>query len=167
MAKYSALAIANYFISKGTIEDEEIDHLKLQKLVYLAHGWSLAVFEEPLIDEPIEAWRYGPVVQSLYQSFKRYGNDEIVENGIDYRGGRLSVPTIDKHDDATRQLLERVWSIYKPYSGIQLSNLTHEPGTPWDKTWQTSHSGRAPIPDSVIAQHFLTKARRGQEAGSP
>jgi len=44
--------------------------MKLQKLVYYAHGWHLALNNEPLIDEQVECWQYGPVISSLFHEFK-------------------------------------------------------------------------------------------------
>ncbi|OQY42717.1 MAG: hypothetical protein B6240_13665 [Desulfobacteraceae bacterium 4572_87] len=53
--------------------DEEagdlISNLKLQKLVYYAQGFYLALYDEPLFNEPIEAWTHGPVIRELYRSY--------------------------------------------------------------------------------------------------
>lgn len=46
--------------------------LKLIKLVYLAYGWSIAL-DYRLFDEPIVAWKHGPVIRSLYHEFKHFG----------------------------------------------------------------------------------------------
>src|SRR5208282_4587731 len=71
--QYPSMAVANWFIENLS----RVDPLKLQKLVYFAHGWHLALRDQPLIDELVEAWDYGPVVPSLYHQFKRYGNQSI------------------------------------------------------------------------------------------
>lgn len=164
---YSALAIANYFLDKGVMDGEPIDQLRLQKLVYLAHGWTLAVYDRPLLDEPVEAWRYGPVVPSLYKAFKRWGNDEILENAVSIRGTAISVPAIRRDDPETRSLLAKVWEIYKPYSGIQLSNMTHKPGTPWETTWKASRgSGAAVINNEVIQRHFKELMQKGRSSSN-
>ena len=42
------------------------------KLVYLSHGWMLGLRERSLINEAVEAWRYGPVVPSVYHRFKSF-----------------------------------------------------------------------------------------------
>ena len=158
---YPALAIANYFIDKGNVEDDPLDHLRLQKLVYIAHGWNLAVHGEPLIREAVEAWKYGPVIPSLYHQFKRWGNDLITENGVELSGMRARVPNVEYGDERVRQVLDAVWDGYKRFSGVQLSNLTHESGTPWDATWREQRGkGSARIPNDRIEKHFLTRARR-------
>ncbi len=40
--------------------------MKLQKLVYYSQAWSLVFDDEPLFEEPIEAWKHGPVVRKLF-----------------------------------------------------------------------------------------------------
>ena len=74
---YRACAIANYFLERA--EREPITQMKVQKLVYFAHGWHLGITQKPLINEQVEAWPYGPVIPSLYQDLKRWGADPITE----------------------------------------------------------------------------------------
>ncbi len=124
---YSAKTVANYFLELGRRDNVPIDPLKLQKLVYLAHGWSLVFLKRPLIHEPIEAWRYGPVVQSLYKEFKRFRASPITENA----NVSSSSETLDSESKA---LVDAVWEKYRSLSSIQLSTLTHEPGYAWDLT---------------------------------
>ena len=46
---YSAKEIANYFLELSAKKD--ISPLKIQKLVYIAHGWHLALYGEPLVQD--------------------------------------------------------------------------------------------------------------------
>ena len=55
---YNAIAVANYFIDKAKADGVPLTHMKLQKLIYFAHGWHLALYGEPLIDEEIQAWEF-------------------------------------------------------------------------------------------------------------
>lgn len=158
--KYKPLAIANYFIDRAHLAGEHLDQLKLQKLVYLAHGWSLAIFDEPLLDEQVQAWKFGPVFDSLWRKFTVYGRGPIRENGVEVVRGQISVPNVPPEDDRTRQLLEKVWEIYGEYSGVQLSKMTHEPGTPWDQTY--SNGRKRDIPNALIRRHFLDFAQRDE-----
>ena len=53
--------------------------MKLIKLVYIAHGWHLALENgKSLISEAVMAWKYGHVINSLYQKLKRYGSQDIL-----------------------------------------------------------------------------------------
>jgi uncharacterized phage-associated protein len=60
---YPAAAIANEFIKVAKRNGVLLTPMKLQKLVYFAHGWYLALLGKPLINEPVEAWKFGPVIQ--------------------------------------------------------------------------------------------------------
>lgn len=65
--RYSAMDIAKWFINE--IHPEP---LKLQKLLYLAQGFSYAFNDKPLFDDDIEAWVHGPVVPIVYNEYKEY-----------------------------------------------------------------------------------------------
>lgn len=60
--KTNVFDIANYILS----QTGQITTMKLQKLVYYCHAWSLVWDEKPLFPERIEAWANGPVVPELY-----------------------------------------------------------------------------------------------------
>ena len=72
MSTVSALAVANQFIQLGIADGRPVDPMKLQKLVYIAEGWSLVKRHETFLRENVEAWPYGPVVPQLYTAFKSY-----------------------------------------------------------------------------------------------
>lgn len=72
--KPTALHVAQYFISQSKISSPyAVTNLKLQKLLYYAQGFHLAVYGEPLFEEEIQAWAHGPVIPSVYNRLKRYG----------------------------------------------------------------------------------------------
>lgn len=151
---YSAQAIANYFLEKAKENGEPLTPLKLIKLVYLAHGWCLGLFQFPLIKEPIEAWQYGPVISSLYHKVKKFGNDEITEFfDIDSK----------VEDKKTQELLDKIWDVYGKYSATQLSNLTHEKGSPWDTAWnhQKGYSKYShEISNRLISDYYSKLAKK-------
>lgn len=133
MNAYPASAIANYFIRRGISERQFISPMKAQKLVYFAHGWNLAIYDELLIDEQIQAWEYGPVIYSLYKQLKRWGSGEIL--GVIMEG--LHTPDIADNPDLcnrTEALLDRIWFVYGGFHAAKLSAMTHLPNTPWRNT---------------------------------
>ena len=80
--KDSALSVANYFVDKSLKETKALKPLKLMKLVYIAHGYMLAMLGYSVFSkrfDKVEAWKFGPVIPSVYHSFKRYGNQPITE----------------------------------------------------------------------------------------
>ncbi len=155
---YDSKAVANYFLGLAEREGESLDPMKLQKLVYFAHGWHLAVTGEPLIDDIVEAWQYGPVIPTIYHEFKEFGRGAITRRArrvvISGSKIRFVFPELDPSVDT--ELLDRVWDAYGGTSGVQLSNLTHAAGTPWDKIWTANHGRKnADIPDELIKEYFV------------
>ncbi|MCQ2252109.1 MAG: DUF4065 domain-containing protein [Bacteroidales bacterium] len=93
--------------------------MKLQKLMYYVQGYYLAAFSEPLFDEEIESWMYGPVVPSVYDYFSKYDADPLpIEN--DHL----------KLDSVSERLLRIVFDFLKGFSAIGLMNRTHSE-SPW------------------------------------
>jgi uncharacterized phage-associated protein len=121
-----------------------LDPMQVLKLVYIAHGWTLGLLDRPLIDESVEAWTYGPVVPSVYRQYKRYGGGYITE-----------VPSSepDIFSPKERSLLQQVWKQYSRFTALQLSAMTHKPGTPWAITRQVSGPG-AMIPNDLLRDHY-------------
>lgn len=156
-------AIANSFldISMSSPTVEPIDPMKVQKLVYFAHGWHLGFGRGALCAEHAEAWRWGPVFPSLYHSVKAWGNSAIMEPIR--AAGRISgqfqlteprVPTgLSEH-----VLIGYIWQIYGCMSGLQLSQITHEEGSPWQAIKNQSPSVEKPtIPNELIRRYFESK----------
>ncbi len=167
MSTHPSLAIANYFIRKATEGGGAgIDPLKLQKLIYFAHGWHLAITGRPLLNEPVEAWTYGPVVPTD-NAFKAYGGDliDFPTRKLDSAGFPYAVP---EEDSETLAILDRVWVTYQHYSGLELSAMTHEAGSPWAKTRDEAEGegltmGKD-IPNSLIRDAFTRMALDSRQA---
>src|SRR6478736_558945 len=124
------LSIANYFVNKSMSDGSELTPMKLVKLVYISHGWYLGINDKPLLNESIEAWKYGPVVPSIYHNFKQYNNSQITSLECEFGSFNNSCPIIE--DTETSAFLDKIWEVYRGYSGLQLSTITHQDNTPWD-----------------------------------
>lgn len=162
---YDARAVANYFLDLAAKEGRTIDPMGIQKLVYFAHGWNLAIFGSPLIQQRVEAWDYGPVIADLYQAFREFGRDPITEPAKKFDFDPItklvteSTPAIPDTEETknTRALLDKVWQSNKQLSSIQLSNLTHLPDSPWTIARQ---EGKREIDDSLIRSYIEAQARQ-------
>ena len=121
---HTALDVAAWFLNEIDREaGDSITNLKLQKLVYYAQAWSLALLNRPLFGDAVEAWAHGPVVNSVYQEYKGY------EFG--------TLPRSRKRPQFAPQeltLLEDVLAVYGEHSAKFLENLTHEE-EPWCQAW--------------------------------
>lgn len=160
-----SLAVANFFVEKSIDGGVELTPMKLIKLVYIAHGWHLAINKEPLISEAVQAWKYGPVVRSVYDQFKGFRDGQVTQMAQVFANGEFIAPRVS--DDNTKAFLQSVWSAYCHFSGWQLSAITHEPNTPWDKTWNAnggSDQTGAVIPNETILQHYVSLRERRSAA---
>jgi len=119
---FSCHDIANYFLAQVN-EDvgDLISNLKLQKLMYYAQGFHLALNDAPLFPEEIEAWIHGPVVPILYHACKKYGSGAI-PSPVD-----TDFPI---YPEETRELLDEIYSVFGQFSAWKLRNMTHEE-PPW------------------------------------
>lgn len=152
--------MANWFIQKFDEHEKPITQLQLNKLVYLAHGWHLAIGDEVggLISEQIVAWKYGPIVPSLRSEFREFGSNPIDRLADEDLGYDSYIPTLEAH--AARQweysVLDFVFRRYGDLSGPALIELTHRPDSPWTIVTKggTELGFNKVIPDELIRQHF-------------
>jgi uncharacterized phage-associated protein len=155
---HSSLSIANEFIRRAAARNKHLTHMQVQKLVFFAHGFQLAMDKGPLIEESFEAWQFGPVVRRLYDALKRHGSKPIprpIRWGDDTPfasddDGEAFEP-LDADDD---QLINVVFAKFGHLQAFQLSALTHAPGTPWEKVYDQSEPNRV-IPDEEIRSYFV------------
>ncbi|NUB44909.1 SocA family protein [Fertoebacter nigrum] len=155
---YSAITIADQILRIAKGKGQMLTPLQLMKLVYIAHGWSFPLRGSDLFENRIEAWKYGPVIPDLYHATKRFGREQI---GFDFVGSP-DEPVVDAQ---TKGFLENVFNAYGHMSGIALSSLTHQSGTPWQQVYQEGVYNKA-IPDQLIKQHYdeLHRVRRSAAA---
>lgn len=149
------LAVANYFVQKSMNDGAELTPMKLVKLTYIAHGWYLALSKgQPLISEAVQAWKYGPVVPGVYHAFKKYGVARITA----LEPSPVGIPVV--HDPEVTRFLDRIWEVYKRYTGLELSTLTHQKDTPWDIVWNQKNGKEnygEIIPNEIIREHYDRK----------
>ena len=162
----SPLAVANYFITKSLETGQLLTNMKLVKLVYLAHGWHLGLTNQPLISEGTEAWKYGPVVPSVYDNFKFYRGNPITQLAHTVTPtGQISYFPLS--DPKLTEFLDRIWDVYNSYSAVELSALTHQENSPWYETWH-QNGGKEKygvvIPNERIEKHYKKIAESNLKA---
>ena len=107
------------FLFYSKAHGDWVTNLKLQKLIYYAQAWHLALYKTPIFDDPIQAWIHGPVVYSVYNRFKHHRWDPITNTPPN-----PNLPTsLIKH-------LEEVYDVFGSYSAFDLEKMTHNE-TPW------------------------------------
>lgn len=145
--RLSCFDVAKYFLTQVDEDAEDfITNLKLQKLSYYSQGLYLAINDEPLFPETIEAWQHGPVVPSLYHKYKEYGANPIpIPEDIDFSLFNAEI----------RELLDEVYCVYGQFSPWKLRDMTHAE-TPWIEAYQKG--------DSVISLASMSKFFKNQLA---
>lgn len=142
---YSAVSIANKYVDLSIKEKLTISNMKLQKLIYIANGVCLAKNDEPLIIEQIEVWPYGPVIRSVYNTYKIFGNSNISPKFFG------SFDLGEDLDNKAMLAFQDAWNIGKDISAIKLSNWTHNPDSPWTKA---KSENLFTIPDEYMQNYF-------------
>jgi uncharacterized phage-associated protein len=158
---YSAKAVANEFLELAKNDGKQLSPMQLQKLVYFAYGWYLAITSKRLLDERVEAWQWGPVIPSLYSEFKHFGSGPITElameailedRTISFRPYRVRSDN-PAEDALAMSVIRKIWEIYGRFSASQLSSMTHAEGSPWSVTPEKDVRG-TDISDEVIKRYF-------------
>jgi len=165
---YPAQAVANTIIDiAGGFDSAQISPMKMQKLVFFAHGWYLAYHDSPLICDPVKAWQYGPVIEPLYHALKVYGADciknYIYELEYDMKSQSLKKHHLTVESPEVKNFLKDVYSVYGQYTAIQLSNLSHENGSPWHtinkKRNENTSTQSIEIPNDLIKAFYSEKLK--------
>lgn len=156
---YDARVVANAFLRIARDHHRLLTNMQLQKLVYIAHGYTLAILHEPLVKQDIEAWRYGPVIRDLFDALRKYGSGFVTE----------FIPVQDREtlSEPQHSIIEAVEDAYSQYSGAQLSTITHEAGTPWANNYdEGSFWNSRPLPERDIETYYVDQLHE-QQAGGP
>ncbi len=153
MKPYPATTIANEFLQYSFDEEHWINHLKLQRLVYLAHGWCLGLEEEPLIKEDIVAYQYVPIIFELYDQFIGYGLEPIASLYSPPIKDLLPAKTLSlqKSDTLFYGVVEKIWDVFKSWTSGQLAVIGHGEGTPWDIV---KNNNQTIISHKILRDHF-------------
>ena len=144
MGPHDPCHVSNYFIERGKKDDRPFTPMQIQKLIFFAHGWMLAIHDRELLNREFEAWQYGPVMPVVYYNLSYYGGNLVDKPLLAH-----PQPFDEKEDD----VLDQVYDLYGEFDGIRLSNMTHVREGPWHKTWQ-KHKRQVVIPNKMIRQYF-------------
>lgn len=140
----SVQAVCNTFLVKSFTESVPVSPMKLQKLIYFAYRNYIKKTGRKAFNDSIQTWKYGPVVQSVYDEFKSFGKNTITQFAKDAQG---KVYVVNESAIELIKSINDVWNKYKCYSGIDLSKMTHEEGTAWSKAF---HENRPFLDDEDI-----------------
>lgn len=125
-------SVANLLLDLAAADGIRIGHIKLQKLLYFAHGIHLNETGEPLVSGHFEAWKWGPVHPAVYQAFKEAGARAITFRAVKQDVITGETATLLPPDDiAAKRATRRVLDALGGMTDAELVNLSHAPGGPW------------------------------------
>lgn len=121
----TAIELSRNIVEYAAIKECRVTNLKLQKTLYYVQGYFAARYNEPLFEDRIVNWAYGPVVPTAYFQFCSYGASPI------------EVTKVEKvFDGLTNEQTRFVCKVIEKclaYPARELVKKTHEE-TPWKNT---------------------------------
>lgn len=127
--------VADFLLVESRERGDVLTNLKLQKLLYYAQAWHLALFDSPIFGEDFQAWVHGPVLPSQYRRFKDYEWRPILEKMI--RRPVINPRRITKH-------LSEIVEVFGSETATALELMTHR-----EKPWLTARKGLSPTAPST------------------
>ncbi|HCU0430123.1 TPA: SocA family protein [Serratia marcescens] len=138
MARASINQVADYLLCFAQEHGDVMTPLKLQKMVFYADAWFLAINNEELVSETFQAWVHGPVSRELYSRFADYKWRPITED--------IQCPEFDVD---VKNHLDEIYNVFGGFSAYELEQLTHQE-QPWIEA-------RAGLPESEPCQNTISK----------
>lgn len=130
--------LADFLILESRERGDLLTPLKLQKLMFYADAWFMALYDEELTSEKFQAWVHGPVALSQYHRFKENKWHPILDE--------VGMP---QFDERTTKHLNEILDVFGSETGPALEMMTHSE-KPWIKA-------RAGIPDDEPCKAYISK----------
>ncbi len=145
LVPYSPEAVANCFFARARALNQRLTNLRLQKLIYFAHGFYLATTSTSLISEEFEAWQYGPVLRSLYTKLRGYKDKPI---------DITSLQSFDEipAESVAEHAIELVLRKFASTQTMRLVDISHAQGSPWE---EARNRKATYISNDSIRRYFL------------
>ena len=153
--------ITRYFI-KRTYEDDlenQVTNLTMQRFLYYAQSLHLALFDKPLFDEEIQAWRYGPVCPVAYAFYSEFESKQLPIFCIKDFLSQLS--------SEVKNFLQKLWICYRnclldPKDGCFIVCVDCRDTTRLSSAWQDCRKGLLWITGSTAVISQAAIKRDGQ-----
>lgn len=138
LAHERSYVLADYLLDECRERGEVLTPLKLQKLMFYADAWHLALYGKEITDERFQAWVHGPVALSQYHRFKDYRWKPIT--------GEINRPAISKELAAH---LDEIIDVFGSETAVALEMMTHQ-----EKPWREA---RGNLPDDEPCNNYISK----------
>lgn len=119
----TSVEAAKSFLSVS--ENARVSALKMQKIIYIAHENHIAETSMPFISDRVEAWKDGPVFPLLAKIIGNKEKTVVTECALP------STNISKEKAELIEGYLGQIWKHHKDDSGQDVSDITHQKGTPW------------------------------------
>lgn len=130
---YDAVDIGRTTVRLSLDNSLWLTNLKLQKLLYFAWIEYFRTEKKALFDDDFEAWKYGPVVPSVYYDFWQYAGSTIAF---------AKTPSVDV-DQSTKDFLLKMLEEYKDCDAYELIDRSHKTAA-WKDNYVTGMKRKIP-----------------------
>lgn len=144
----SAMDVAKYIIDFNNRSDTPVSNIQLQKILYYVQMNFYGHLNKPAFYEDIEAWRYGPVVRSVYDKYSVYGASDIC----------LMYPEVRRiFSGQESEIADWVITACIDVGAWSLAEKSHIKGGPWDKTYRGGLGDKKVIPKEDLIVYAIGK----------
>ena len=159
-----SIEIANEFIRMGASSGETFTQMHLQELVYIAHGWCLALTGQPLTGDRPEALTHGPEYRRIAEAFIKCGTRpvtaQIAVRIAQSKSESDPIVVDDDIDENERAIMARVYAHYRHRRTSELAALTRADNTPWSAIYAEGLGRGRDIPHKLIRKQFAEIAAK-------
>lgn len=138
-------------IAKVILCKKSFTYLELEKIMYFSYCEYLKEYHEPMFSDEFEAWKYGPVVPSVYRELKKYSRSRIEIEDKDKVLVWSKIMKFKSYDKLLKAI-DKTIEEYGEYTAEQLVNETNKKGSPWYIVYKQSGTTNGKIPKDLIIE---------------
>ena len=155
---HNAIYIADYFIglSQEGKKGRGLSFIKTLKLPYIAHGYTLACLDKPLIHDRVEVKKYGPYYAGIHRAYWREPSPKTLPEYI-----KTSIMHLFQIDEGLtvdeESILKDVYKLYSKESDRYIITACSMEKTPW---FRARDEGKLYIPNDYIKEYYLSLIKK-------
>lgn len=140
--------VADYMLATAILDhDLRLDEIQLNKLLYITNGFVLRERDEPAFHNPIEAWKYGPVIRIVRETYGCWRDSPIDVLDICRTSLTDYAVVVGRRNDLLKIIggvvagvVGGVLEKYGRCTAGELVNMTHRDDTPWKKAYRPGYN---------------------------
>ena len=152
ISAHDSRAVANEFVKRyNKIPDSLLTLSQLSHMVYIAHGWNLAINNKPLIKHNVFSFGGAPMVPEVFLAYKGWGEGKcfvtqcsVNDKNIEYK---------EEFNADEKLLINDVFAYYKKFDSLDIARFVKAKNSPWMQ-FKKEKKFCDIIPDSAIKNYY-------------